>query len=129
MLSYIARRFFYMIILLLAVSVLSFVIINLPPGDYVDRYVHEYQLQTGRYLEVEEVMALRRQFGLDQSYINQYFRWFGDIFKGDFGFSFEWNKPVNELIWEPPEFTMDRDRFIQRREQVLSEVVRDFENS
>ena len=106
MLSYIFRRFFYMIILLLAVSLLSFVIINLPPGDYVDRLVFTYQIQQGIFLTEAEIAGLRHQFGLDRSLVFQYLNWFGDILTGDFGFSFEWGRPVKELIWERIGLTM-----------------------
>ena len=106
MLSYIFRRFFYMIILLLAVSLLSFVIINLPPGDYVDRLVFTYQIQQGIFLTEAEIAGLRHQFGLDRSLAFQYLNWFRDILTGDFGFSFEWGRPVKELIWERIGLTM-----------------------
>ena len=106
MLSYIFRRFFYMIILLLAVSLLSFVIINLPPGDYVDRLVFTYQIQQGIFLTEAEIAGLRHQFGLDRSLVFQYLNWFRDILTGDFGFSFEWGRPVKELIWERIGLTM-----------------------
>ena len=106
MLSYIFRRFFYMIILLLAVSLLSFVIINLPPGDYVDRLVFTYQIQQGIFLTEAEIASLRHQFGLDRSLVFQYLNWFSDILTGDFGFSFEWGRPVKELIWERIGLTM-----------------------
>jgi peptide/nickel transport system permease protein len=106
MLSYILHRFFYMIILLLAVSLLSFVIINLPPGDYVDRLVFTYQIQQGIFLTEAEIAGLRHQFGLDRSLAFQYLNWFRDILTGDFGFSFEWGRPVKELIWERIGLTM-----------------------
>ena len=106
MLSYIFRRFFYMIILLLAVSLLSFVIINLPPGDYVDRLVFTYQIQQGIFLTEAEIAGLRHQYGLDRSLAFQYLNWFRDILTGDFGFSFEWGRPVKELIWERIGLTM-----------------------
>ena len=106
MLSYILHRFFYMIILLLAVSLLSFVIINLPPGDYVDRLVFTYQIQQGIFLTEAEIAGLRHQYGLDRSLVFQYLNWFRDILTGDFGFSFEWGRPVKELIWERIGLTM-----------------------
>lgn len=95
-----------MIILLLAVSLLSFVIINLPPGDYVDRLVFTYQIQQGIFLTEAEIAGLRHQFGLDRSLAFQYLNWFRDILTGDFGFSFEWGRPVKELIWERIGLTM-----------------------
>ena len=105
MLSYVARRFSYMIILLVAVSVLAFIIINLPPGDYVDQLVAAYEAK-GEFLADEAIAALRHSSGLDQPLVVQYWNWFRGVLKGDFGWSLQWNRPVNELIWERIGLTM-----------------------
>lgn len=99
MLSYILRRFVYMIITLLAVSVIAFVIIQLPPGDYLTSYIMTLQAQ-GTRVDEAEIASLRRQYDLDLPIYLQYFRWMGKMFRGDFGRSFEWDRPVSDLIGE-----------------------------
>ena len=81
-----------------AITVISFFIIVLPPGDFVDRLVLEAN-QYGEVFEPHEIEDLRRFYGLDRSAVEQYFIWMGNIiFRGDFGFSFGWDVPVSELI-------------------------------
>ena len=99
MLYYFIRRFFYMIILLFIVSITAFIIIQLPPGDYLTTYIVQLQ-EAGAIVSEAEIVALERQFGLDLPIYLQYFKWMWRIFHGDFGRSFEWNKPVRELIGE-----------------------------
>ena len=99
MLNYIGRRLLFMILLIFLVSLLSFIIINLPPGDYVDQLVAVYRMR-GQPISMEEIDALRHQYGLDQPVLLQFFRWLRDVLHGDFGFSIQWNRPVSELIWE-----------------------------
>ncbi len=99
MLSYIARRLVYMIVVLLAVSVVSFIIIELPPGDYVDAYVIQLE-SAGQSVQIEEVAALRKLYGLDLPVYLRYFQWLWKILHGDLGMAFQWNRPVTELIAE-----------------------------
>lgn len=97
---YILKRLLYMIPTLIAVSVVSFLIINLPPGDYVDR-VAAAARQRGEVMSQEEEDAMREVLGINEPLVTQYFNWIGDILlRGDFGYSFQWNLPVSELIWE-----------------------------
>ena len=100
MLFYSIRRFIYMIILLAVVSVVAFIIIQLPPGDYLTSYI--MQLETsGITVDEAAVASLRKEYGLDLSIYAQYFKWVGKMLHGDFGKSFEWrNKPVSELLGE-----------------------------
>ncbi len=95
--SYIARRFLYMLVLLLMGSVMSFIVITLPPGDYMTSYIARLKSQ-GQDVGEEQAEALRRQYGLDYPLYVQYFKWMAKLFKGDMGRSFEWNKPVIEVI-------------------------------
>ena len=88
MLSYIVRRFAYMILLLVGVSILAFIIINLPPGDFVDQLLAEYYDQ-GEFLSDEEILSLRHQYGLDRTLFEQYILWISGVIKGDFGFSLQ----------------------------------------
>ena len=97
--AYIIRRLGYMILTLFLVSVFAFIVIQLPPGDYVSAYISKIQSQMGE-IDPEMVAGLRAAYGLDKSMLEQYFYWMGNIFRGDFGTSFEWNRPVIELISE-----------------------------
>ena len=99
MLSYILRRFLYMIIILLVISVVAFIIIQLPPGDYLTSYIMELRI-SGQFVDESEIAALERQYGLDLPVYAQYFKWMWKMFHGDFGRSFQWNKPVSDLITE-----------------------------
>jgi peptide/nickel transport system permease protein len=100
MAQYIVKRLLYMIPTLIAISLVSFVIINLPPGDYVDRLIAE-RLQTGENTTPEQEQALREIYGLNRSLPEQYVKWVSDIvLRGDFGDSFRWHLPVSDLIWE-----------------------------
>ncbi len=99
MLAYILRRIMIMIPTLIAISVISFVIIQLPPGDFLTTYVAQLSA-SGETVDQAELEALRTRFGLDQPMYIQYFKWAWNFIHGDFGHSFEWNKPVSELIGE-----------------------------
>jgi len=98
MLQYILRRGLLMILLLFVVSILSFVIIQLPPGDYLTSHIAALA-ESGEVVQEEEIAALKKRYGLDQPIYVQYFRWiWGILSRGDFGHSFRWNRPVKELI-------------------------------
>lgn len=101
-LGYIVRRFLYMIITLWIVSILTFIIIELPPGDFVTTYINRL-VQSGRGPADREAYAvqLRKLYGLDQPEFIRYLRWIERIvFYGDFGQSLAWNRPVKDLISE-----------------------------
>ena len=98
MARFLARRLVLMLLTVVAISVISFFIIILPPGDFVDRLVQEAN-QYGENLEPHEIEDLRRNYGLDRSAVEQYFVWVRNIvLRGDFGYSFGWDLPVSELI-------------------------------
>lgn len=100
MLTYILRRLLYMIPTLLAISVVAFAVVTLPPGDFVDRLVIEARTD-GEVITAPQAQALRERYGLDRPWVVQYLSWLGDIIlRGDFGTSFRWNLPVSDLIWE-----------------------------
>jgi peptide/nickel transport system permease protein len=99
MLRYIARRLVYMLVLLLLTSVVSFLIIVLPPGDYLTSYIMELEAEGGAISEAE-IIALRHIYGLDQPVSVQYFKWLRRLLRGDLGWSFQWRQPVSELIRE-----------------------------
>jgi len=99
MLSYIIRRLLIMIPTLVAISIISFTIIQLPPGDFLTTYVAVRNAQ-GETVDPTEVESLKQRFGLDQPMYIQYLRWAWNFLHGDFGHSFEWNRPVSSLIAE-----------------------------
>jgi len=99
MLFYIFRRFLYMVVILLVVSVVAFIIIQLPLGDYLTSYLMKLQA-TGQTANKAEIASLKKQYGLDLPIYQQYFRWMWKMFHGNFGKSFQWNKPVTDLIGE-----------------------------
>lgn len=106
MLLYILRRVFYMIPTLIVISIISFVIIQLPPGDYLTTYVAELVSQ-GETVNQATLDQLKERYGLGLPVYQQYLKWIGNIvLRGDFGQSFTWNRPVNELIWDRLFFTM-----------------------
>ncbi|MFH5776297.1 ABC transporter permease [Paracoccus broussonetiae] len=106
MLRFIAKRFLWMIPSLFAVSFLAFVLIQLPPGDYVTTYVATLA-SSNEIVDQNAAAQLRERFGLDQPMIVQYLKWvWGIVTRGDFGLSFEWQQPVSGLIWERMALTL-----------------------
>jgi len=103
---YILRRVGIMIPTLLAVSIISFIVIQLPPGDYLTTYAMQLR-QQGDAVDAAELAALRDRYGLGMPVYAQYWKWIsGIILRGDWGQSMEWRKPVKELIWERLALTM-----------------------
>ena len=106
MLAFIVQRILIMIPMLVAISILSFVIIQLPPGDFLTSYVAQLR-QEGDEVDEAELASLRQRYGLGQPAYVQYLKWIsGVLLKGDWGQSMEWQKPVSELIWERLGLTM-----------------------
>ena len=97
MIGYFVRRVLIMIPSLLAISLIVFVIIQLPPGDYLTSYVAELQAQ-GESVNEQKLAFLRQQYGLDRPGWEQYLLWLFGMLRGDFGFSFEFNQPVSEVV-------------------------------
>ena len=105
MFRYIGRRLFYMVPTLLIISIISFILIQLPPGDYLSAMQAELS-ETGDWVDDETLDALRRRYGLDKPIWQQYLIWLWGVMQGDFGMSFDWDKPVSELIWKRLGLTM-----------------------
>lgn len=97
MVSYIIQRFIAGILTIIAASIIAFVVIQLPPGDYVTAYIANLQA-TGTMVSMEEAAALRIQYGLDQPVYIQYLKWVGLMLRGNFGMAMEYNRPVLEVI-------------------------------
>src|SRR5215207_2853318 len=97
MMTYIARRLVLAVATMWAISILAFVIIQLPPGDFVDAYIANLSA-SGSVVSMEEAQNLRKLYGLDQPIYIQYGKWMARILVGDFGVSMEWRRPVLEVI-------------------------------
>jgi len=98
--AYIARRFLYMVILLLLSTVVSFAIIVLPPGDYLTSYVAQLEAQGGEVTD-DQIASLRAAYGLGDPEHVQYIKWMrGLLTEGDLGRSFAWRAPVTEIIMD-----------------------------
>jgi peptide/nickel transport system permease protein len=104
MLQYVVKRVLMMIPTLIAVSVIVFTIIQLPPGNYLESYIAELEAQ-GETVDQQKVAFLRDYYGLDKPLPEQYLRWAGGMLKGDFGYSFEFNMPVTRVIGDRMLFT------------------------
>ena len=105
MLAYIGRRLLLAVLTVWAISVLSFIIIHLPPGDYVTSYIASMSA-SGSAVSEGEAQALREQLGLDKPITVQYAKWMGLILRGNFGMAMEWGRPVADVIGDRLTLTM-----------------------
>jgi len=105
MVSYLIRRIFAGLLTIWSASILSFVVIQLPPGDYITSYIARLQ-STGTMVSAEEAAALRQQYGLDRPMYVQYLKWMGLMLRGNFGMAMEYNRPVREVIGDRLTLTM-----------------------
>lgn len=96
---FIIRRLIYAAIVLVAVSIVSFVVIQLPPGDFLQTYIQNIEA-TGGKMDQAAVAALRSSWGLDQPIHVQYLLWAGKVLQGDMGFSFLYQQQVSALIFD-----------------------------
>lgn len=87
----------FSIVTVFAISIVTFVIIQLPPGDFVDTYIANLSA-SGSAVSAQEADALRLLYGLDQPIWVQYGKWLSRVLEGDFGMSMEWGRPVTEVI-------------------------------
>lgn len=97
MLPFIVRRVFYAVIMLVLVSFVSFIIIQLPPGDFLTQKLAELQARGDRSAELR-VAEYRARYGLDRPLLTQYWIWATNFITGDFGEAFEYERPVRDLI-------------------------------
>jgi peptide/nickel transport system permease protein len=105
MLQYIGHRLLLAIPTLFFISLISFILIQLPPGNFLEDYVAQLA-QNGEQVDAQQIAALKEAYGLDQPSYVQYFKWMRNILlHGDFGQSFEWKLPVAQLIWDRMGFT------------------------
>jgi peptide/nickel transport system permease protein len=97
MIAYILKRIALMVPTLILISALVYTIIELPPGDYFESYVAELKAQ-GEGVSDEQIDALRKEYGFDKPPIVRYVHWVGGMLTGDFGYSFEYQLPVSDVI-------------------------------
>ena len=105
MLAYFVRRILTMVPTLIAISFIVFVIIQLPPGDYLETMIAELEAQ-GESVDPQRIEFLRDQYGLDRPFLEQYAHWAFGLLQGDMGFSFEYERPVAEVIGDRLWLTM-----------------------
>jgi peptide/nickel transport system permease protein len=105
MLTYLIRRLLAMIPTLFVVSILTFIIIQLPPGDFMTTLAAQ-SAESGGSIDSGAMQSLRRQYGLDEPLPVQYLTWVGGFPRGDFGYSVEWKRPVRDLIGAVLGFTL-----------------------
>jgi len=100
MLKFILRRILLFVPTLIAISMVTFLLIQLPPGDYLNTIILQLE-ESGDDVDEALLVALRQRYGLDQPMAVQYVKWITSILLyGDFGYSMAHNRPVGELIWE-----------------------------
>ena len=97
MFGYVVHRLLVMIPTLLAISAITFLIMQLPPGDFLSTHIAELQSQ-GESVDMAKIEFLRQQYGLDHSPVVQYFHWIFGMLHGDFGYSFEFQLPVTKVV-------------------------------
>src|SRR5258708_31744169 len=97
MVAFTVRRLILALVTMVAISVLSFVIIRLPPGDFVDAYIAQ-QSSSGSSVSMQEAQSLRKLYGLDQPGYVQYLKWLPPTLHRAFGHALEWDPPVIRVI-------------------------------
>lgn len=105
MFRYLIQRLLLMIPTLLLISLVTFVIIQLPPGNYLETLISELRA-SGETADLAKVEFLRTQYGLDQPMWKQYLTWLTGLLHGDLGYSFEYDRPVSQIIGERIVLTM-----------------------
>src|SRR5579862_9818389 len=97
MLSYIVHRILIMIPTLILISIAIFTIIHLPPGDYFSTYIAQLQ-SSGEHADLAKIAFLKAEYGFDLPLWKQYFLWVGNLLRGDMGYSFLYDMPVNKVV-------------------------------
>jgi peptide/nickel transport system permease protein len=97
MFGYIIQRLLIMIPTLIAISIIVFIIIHLPPGDYFTTYINELQSQ-GESVDLKKIAFLRAEYGFDRPLWQQYLYWAAGMLHGDMGYSFAYNLPVSDVV-------------------------------
>ena len=95
----ITRRIAALLVTLFLISIIAFIIIQLPPGDFVDAYAGK-KTQGGVIITQDELDVMRVRLGLDKPLYQQYLKWIGSVIGGDLGFSWEYHRPVADVLGE-----------------------------
>src|SRR5687767_8494617 len=98
MVNFIIRRLLYMIVTLFFVSIISFVLIELPPGSYLEAELNRLR-QIGGNMSEDTIRSLELRYGVNDPVYVKYWKWISGVVIGDFGQSFEYKVPVSQLIW------------------------------
>src|SRR3712207_5310722 len=99
MLEFLTRLILLLVPTVIVISMIAFVVIQLPPGDFLTSYVATLQA-AGESIDAAQIEALRQQYGLGEPIHIQYLKWVRGMFEGNFGQSLQWKAPVKDLIWE-----------------------------
>ena len=94
-----------MVIMIVFISFFAFVIINLPPGDYLTTYIQQLKA-SGTKVDDSMIENLKRQYGLDKPFHMRYVKWVSNMLHGDFGRSFQWSRPVLDIVLSRLPFTI-----------------------
>ncbi len=105
MLNFLIRRLFYMLITLIFISFISFIIVELPEGSYLDVKLNQLRMQGGNIAQ-DQIDEIVRRYGLNDPFYVRYQKWITGFIQGDFGLSFALDKPVSEVIWGRLGFTL-----------------------
>src|SRR5215471_2725086 len=97
MLGYLVHRILIMIPTLIIISIAFFTIIHLPPGDYFTTYIAQLQ-SSGEHANMEKIAFLKAEYGFDLPLWQQYLTWIGNLLRGDMGYSFLYDMPVNKVV-------------------------------
>ncbi|MCH2350089.1 MAG: ABC transporter permease [Pseudomonadales bacterium] len=103
--NYVSGRLLGMVPTLALISIIVFIVIQLPPGDIVTSTLDRLQA-SGVEVSAEQVQNLRAQYNLDKPMYMQYVHWIGGFLTGDMGYSYLYARPVNELVWERMGYTL-----------------------
>ena len=108
MITFIVRRFFLGVFTLWVISIIAFLVVTLPPGDFVDDYIANLVGEAGQGTPAADLLEdqLRAEYGLDQPVFYQYLKWMSKVLRGDLSFSVEFNRPVREVVWDKLPLTM-----------------------
>ena len=110
MLNFVIRRLTYMTITVIFISFISFIIVELPEGTFLDVKLEQLRMQGGDMAQ-DQIEALIKRYGLNDPFYVRYWKWISGFVRGDFGLSFAFDLPVSELIWSRLGFTLGMSLF------------------
>ena len=105
MLNYIIRRAGYAFVTLIFVAILGFVIIELPPGTFLDFRLRELRTAGGD-MSLDQIASLEQRYGVNDPVLVKFWKWFSNFVQGDFGWSFRYERDVGDLLGARLGFTL-----------------------